>query len=404
MNEPHFPEDLSEEGGGIKLLDILQTLAENARLLIFGPILVGLLALGVSFLFKPSYVAKTTIMPPQQQQGAAAAALAQLGALAGAAGGGGAGSASRSSAELYVGLLKSRTVADKLIDRFSIMRAPGVKTREDARDILTRISGVGVGKDGLIIIGVVSNVPRLSAELANAYVEELSSLTSRLAVTEAQRRRQFLEKEVAKVKDNLVRAEIALAAVSVGENVLKFNPMAMGEGLATLKAQVMAKEVQLSSMRGYFTENSPNFRQVQRELSALRAQLSKFEQPSLPSENAEYITRYREFKYNEVLFEQLSRQYELARVDESSDGAVIQVVDVAIPPERDSNMSKALIFIIYTLASGFALLIFVFIRRALDNARQDPESATKLAAIRVGFGRLLKPWRRHDHASRTPAK
>ncbi len=111
MNEPHFPEDLAEDSGGIKLLDILQTLAENARLLIFGPLIVGLLALGVSFLFKPSYVAKTTIMTPQQQQGAAAAALAQLGALAGVAGAAGAGL--KSPAELYIGLLKSRTVADR---------------------------------------------------------------------------------------------------------------------------------------------------------------------------------------------------------------------------------------------------------------------------------------------------
>lgn len=400
MNEPHFPEDLSEEGDGIKLLDIVQTLAENARLLIFGPILVGLVALGVSFLFKPSYVAKTSIMTPQQQQGTAAAALAQLSALTGAAG---AGAGLKSPAELYIGLLKSRTVADRMIDRFSIMKAPGVETREDARELLERITGMGVGKDGLITIGVVSRVPQLSAAVANAYVEELSSLTSRLAVTEAQQRRQFLEKEVAKAKEALVRAESALGGVSVGENVLKFNPMAMGEGLATLKAQVMAKEVQLSSMRGVFTENSPNFRQTQRELASLRAQVGKFENASPTGDNAEYISRYRDFKYNEALFEQLSKQYELAKIDESRDGAVFQVVDVAVPPERKSNMSKALIAILATLVTGFLLLLFVFARRALINARQNPESAVKLATIHEGFGRVLKPWRRHVNADRNQA-
>jgi tyrosine-protein kinase Etk/Wzc len=405
MNEPHFPENLSEDDDGIKLLDILQTLAENARLLIFGPILVGLIALGVSFLFKPTYVAKTSIMTPQQQQGAAAAALAQLGALAGAAGAAGAGAGLKSPAELYIGLLKSRTVADRLIDRFGMMKMPNVETHEDARDILDKITGISAGRDGLITIGVISYIPNLSAALANAYVDELSSLTSRLAVTEAQQRRQFLEKEVAKVKENLVRAEIALGGVGAGEDLLKFNPMAMGEGLATLKAQVMAKEVQLSSMRGYFTENSPNFRQSQRELAALRAQLDKYEKnaTSPPSANAEYISRYRDYKYNEVLFEQLSKQYELARIDESKDGAVIQVVDVAIPPERKSNMSKALIAILATLAAGFVLLVFVFVRSALRNSRQNPESAAKLDAIRAGFGRVLKPWRRHANADRNPA-
>ncbi|MGA9165456.1 MAG: Wzz/FepE/Etk N-terminal domain-containing protein [Thiobacillus sp.] len=403
MNEPHFPENLSEDDDGIKLLDILQTLAENARLLIFGPILVGLIALGVSFLFKPNYVAKTSIMTPQQQQGAAAAALAQLSALTGAAGGTGAGAGMKSPAELYIGLLKSRTVADRLIDRFGMMKMPNVETREDARDVLAKVSGIGVGKDGLITIAVISSIPNLSAAVANAYVEELFSLTSRLAVTEAQQRRQFLEKEVAKVKESLVRAEIALGGVGVGEDLLKFNPMAMGEGLATLKAQVMAKEVQLSSMRGVFTEDSPNFRQIQRELAALRAQVAKFEHASPTGANAEYISRYRDYKYNEVLFEQLSKQYELAKIDESKDGAVIQVVDVAIPPERKDNMSKVMVVIIATLAAGFVLLVFVFARSALRNARQNSESAAKLAAIRAGFGRVLKPWRQHANADRNPA-
>jgi hypothetical protein len=185
--------------------------------------------------------------------------------------------------------------------------------------------------------------------------------------------------------------------------VLKFNPMAMGEGLASLKAQVMAKEVQLSSMRGVFTENSPNFLQTQRELTALRAQVGKFEHASPTSDNAEYISRFRDFKYNEALFEQLSKQYELAKIDESRDGAVIQVVDVAIPPERNSNMSKALIAILATLVAGFVLLVFVFARSALRNSRQNPESAVKLATIREGFGRVLKPWRRHVNADRNPA-
>jgi uncharacterized protein involved in exopolysaccharide biosynthesis len=391
MNETQYSDMPEDDGEGMNLLDIVQTLADNARLLVFGPLVVGLIALSLSFLFKPSYVAKTVIMPPQQQQGAAAAALAQLSALTGAAG---AGAGIKGQTEMYIGLLKSRTIADKLVDRFSIMHAPGVKTREDARDILAKISGMGVGKDGLIIIGVVTSIPRLSAELANAYVEELSLLTARLAVTEAQRRRQFLEKEVAKVKDNLVRTEIALGDVKVGENLLKFSPEALGGGLASLKAQITAKEVQLSSMRGTFAESSPNIRQVLRELAALRAQLSKFEQPSLPSDNAEYITRYRDFKYNEVLFEQLSKQYELAKVDESSEGTMIQVVDVAIPPERNSNMHKALVAILSTLVAAFVLLVYVFVRRALHNARQNPEGAAKLAAIRAGFGRLLKPWRR----------
>lgn len=394
MNENHTSDLPEDEEDGINLLDILQTLAENARLLVFGPIIVGLIALGITFSFKPFYVAETNIMTPQQQSGAAAA-LAQLGALAGMAGAVG---GLKSPADMYIGLLRSRTVADRMIDRFGMMKIENVKTREDARDILLRITGGAARKDGQITIKVAANDPRLAAAMANAYVEELASLTSRLAVTEAQKRRQFLEKELSKAKQNLVKAEIALGGVGVSEDTLKFNPAAMGQGLATLKAQIMARELQLSSMRGVLTENSPDFRQAQRELAALRGQLGKFENTEPTGGNAEYINRYRDFKYNEVLFEQLAKQFELAKIDESSDGAVIQVVDVAVPPERKANKSKALIAILATLAAGFALLVFVFVRRAMKNANQNPENAAKLAAIRAGFLRVLMPWRRNAKA------
>lgn len=200
----------------------------------------------------------------------------------------------------------------------------------------------------------------------------------------------FFEKELAKAKQNLVRAEVALAGAGISDTMLKFNPETLGEGLASLKAQIVAKEVQLSSMRGYLTANSPDFRKVQQELAALRAQLAKAEQSLPVGGNADYINRYRDFKYHEVLFEQIAKQYELAKIDESREGAVIQIVDVAQPPERKSKPKKALIAILATLASGFVLLLFVFIRRALQNAQHDPESAAKLAAIRAGFGRVLK--------------
>jgi uncharacterized protein involved in exopolysaccharide biosynthesis len=345
----------------------------------------------MTFLLKPTYIGVTSIMTPQQQQGAAAAVMAQLGALAGLAGGGG---APKSPAELYIGLLKSRTIADRMVDRFSLMNLPKIETREDAREVLENVTGISAGRDGLITIQVVSKIPQLSAAMANAYVEELASLTDRLAVTEAQRRRQFLEKEVAKTKENLAKAEVALGRAGISENTLKFNPVTMGQGIATLKAQIMAKELQLTSMRGYLTENNLDFRLARQELAALRAQVGKYETTQPTGENAEYINLYREFKYQEVLFEQISKQYELAKIDELREGAVIQIVDVAVPPERNERMAKPLVALLAALATGFVLLPFVFIRSALKNVRQDPESASKLDAVRTGFGRVLKPWRR----------
>lgn len=390
MNEKYASAEIEDDG--IQLLDILQTLAENARLLVYGPIVLALAAVGIAFLFKPVYEAETRFMPPQQQQqGTAAALMAQLGGLGGLGGG---GSGGKGSAEMYIGLLKSRTIADRLIEQFRLMTIPEVKTREDAREILERVTRISVGRDGLITIKVLSKTPRLSAAMANAYVAELSLLNDRLAVTEAQGRRQFLEKELTKIKDNLAKAEIALSNAGVSEGALKFNPATVGQGVASLKAQIMAKELLLASMRGYLTENSVNFRLAQQELSALRAQLGKLETAQPTGENAEYVRLYRDFKYHEVLFEQMSKQYELARLDELKEGAVIQVVDVAVPPERKSNIHKAIIALVAWLLSGVLLLVYVFIRRALGTASQNPDSAPRIAAIRAGFVRVLKPWQR----------
>lgn len=379
------------EDDGIQLLDILQTLAENARLLVYGPIALALAAVGVTFLFSPTYESETRFLPPQQQQGAASALMAQFGALAGMAGMGGGG---KGSADMYVGLLKSRSIADRLIAQFSMMKHPDVETREDAMDILKRVTRINVGRDGLISVKVISKVPRLSAAMANAYVAELSLLNDRLALTEAQSRRQFLEKELAKIKDNLAKAEIALSNAGISEKALKFNPATVGQGVATLKAQIMAKELLLASMRGYLTENSVNFRLAQQELSALRTQLAKLEQSESTGENAEYIRLYRDYKYHEVLFEQMSKQFELARLDELKEGAVIQIVDLAVPAERKSNVHKAIIALVAWLLSGVLLLAYVFIRRALGTASQNPDSAPRIAAIRAGFVRVLKPWQR----------
>jgi uncharacterized protein involved in exopolysaccharide biosynthesis len=372
----------------ISLLDILQVLAENARLLIFGPLIAGLAALGVAFLITPTFTATTRIVTPQQQQSMATAALAQLGALAGAAG---AVAGIKNPADMYVALIKSRTIADRMIDRFKLMNLYEAKYREDARKDLASKTNINAGKDSLITIEVDDHDPKRAAAMANAYVDELSALTGSLAVTEAQQRRLFFEKEMAKAKENLARAEVALGGTGISENLLKFDPKVLGEGFATLKAQVVAKEVQLSSMRGYLTENSPDFRQAQQELAALRAQLAKADQSRPTGGNAEYVNRYRDFKYNEELFGQLAKQYELAKIDESREGAVIQVVDVAQPPERKSKPKKAQIAILTTLATGFALLLFVFVRRALQNADKDPQSAAKLAAVRAELGRVLKP-------------
>jgi len=372
----------------INLLDLLQVIAENLRLLILGPLAVGLLALGITFAIAPTFTATTKFMPPQQQQSAAASMLASLGALGGLAG---AATGIKNPNDQFVAFLKSRTVQDALIDRFELMDRYEAEFRTSARLALDNNVAIATGKDGLITIDASDTDPAFAAQLANAYVDELGHLLSRLAVTEAQQRRMFFEKQLNIAKDNLTQAEQALKASGINSNVLKSDPAAAVEGLAKLKASITAQEIKLASMRGYLTESAPDFKQARTELSAMRAQLNQAEkeEPASAGANSDYISKFRDFKYHETLFQLFAKQYEMARIDESREGAVIQVVDTALPPELKSKPKKALIAVLTTLATGFALLLFVFIRQALRGASKNEESAAKMAALKASFGKAL---------------
>jgi tyrosine-protein kinase Etk/Wzc len=376
-----------EEDDEISLLDLLQVVADNLRLLILGPLAAGLLALGISFAITPTFTATTKIMIPQQQQGGAAAMLSSLGALGGLAG---AASGLKNPADQYVAFLKSRTVQEALVDRFKLLDLYEVKSREDARKGLDANVMVASGKDGLITIDASDKDPVFAAQLANGNVEELRNFLGRLALTEAQQRRVFFEKQLTNAKDNLTKAEQALKASGVNTGALKASPGAAVEGLAKLKAGITAQEIKLASMRGYLTESAPDFKQALTELAAMRGQMN-FAEKAEPTRggDSDYIARYREFKYHETLFELFAKQYEMARVDESREGAAIQVVDLAIPPERKAKPKKATIALMTTLASGFALLLFVFIRQALRGAVQTPETAEKLLRLRGALGRAV---------------
>jgi uncharacterized protein involved in exopolysaccharide biosynthesis len=153
-----------------------------------------------------------------------------------------------------------------------------------------------------------------------------------------------------------------------------------------LKAGISVQEVKLGAMRNYLTENSPEFKQALSELGSLKAQLAKAEKEEPADKGAsDYVSRYREFKYQETMFELFAKQFELAKVDESREGAVIQVLDVAQPPERKAKPKKALIAITTTLASGFALLLFVFLRSAIRNASQNPETNDRIQALKKSW-------------------
>ena len=384
----------------IKLLDLGTLIAENLRLLIYGSLLAGLVALGAAFLITPTFTAKTTILPPHRQQSTLALLASQLGTLSGLAGA--AGINIKDPADLYVALLKSRTIADHLIKRFNLMQVYDAEWQKSARETLASATSISSEKNGLITIEVDDSDPKRAADMANAYVQELFRLNGKLAITDAQQRRTFFEKELKTAREALSEAEAKLAEVGVSKALVKASPEAIVASIAKLQAQITAQEIKLSTMRSYATEQSPEYRLAKAELASLRTQLAQTEVSESPKKNsagADYLNRYRNYQYQQTLFEIMLQQYEAARLDEAREGATIQVVDPALPPERKSKPRKALIAILATLSTGVILFLFLLVRESFRNAQKDLETASKLTRIRGGFRRLL-PHKRQSGPSR----
>jgi tyrosine-protein kinase Etk/Wzc len=379
---------LPEAEDEISLLDLLQVVADNLRLLILGPLAVGLAALGISFAIPPTFTAKTLFLPPQQQQSSASAliqSLGSMGGLAGAAIGG-----IKNPADQYIAFMKTASLQDALIERFKLQERYEQKFRVDTRKQLLDNTKLASGKDGIITLEVDDRDPKFAADLANAYIDELRRLMTRLAVTEAQMRRQFFEGKLKEAKESLTVADQALRSTGINSSTLKSSPAAAVEVVAKLRAGITAQEIKIANMRGFLTESAPDIKQAMNELSVLREQLARAEKDDPQSRGDDnYIARFRAYKYSETLYELFAKQYELARVDEAREGAVIQVVDPATPPEKKAKPKKALIAVIATLAAGFLLLLWVFVRQALRSAAQNPDSAAKIQGLRVATRRAL---------------
>ena len=385
LNTPQAVETMDDE---ISLLDLLQTVVDNLRLLVLGPLAVGVAALGISFLVTPTFTAQVSFLPPQQSQGMAASLLNSLGALGGLAG---SAAGIKNPADQYVSFLKSNSIEDALIERFKLMDRYKADYKQDARKTLEGSVKIASGKDGIITVSVDDHDPQFAADLANAHVEELTRLMGRLAVTEAQQRRLFFEKQLNQTQDKLTQAERALRSSGVDASTLKSDPKAAVTAVAQLQAQVTAQDVKVASLRGYLTESAPDFKQAMTELGALRAQLNKLENAnSKTGGDGDYTARYREFKYQETLFELFAKQYELAKLDEAREGAVVQVLDMAQTPEKKSKPKKALIAVMATLASGFSLLLNVFIRQGLRNANQSTETSEKILRLKASLHRAFR--------------
>ena len=372
------------------LLDLLKLFAENLRTLILVPLAASLIALLVAMALPKTYTATVKIIPPQQQSRAASLiqSLGTLGVLSSLPGG---AAAIKNPTDQYISFLEANSVTDTLIDRFQLKQRYSEIYKQDARAALKKKTKIASGKDNIIGVSFTDRDPQFAADVANGYIEELGHLLDRLAVTDAQQRRKFFETQLNDAKRNLIKAEQALAASGVSVAAINANPSTAIEGPARLRAQITALEVRLAAMRSYLTESAAEYQQLLTELNALREQLTKAQEQKAGGDGSsdDYIAKYREFKYQETLFELFSRQYELAKVDESSEGPLIQVVDRAEAPEKKSAPRVSLTVIVAFLASLFGTMIYVLFRSLVEKWKKSSASARKLAAVRASAYRSL---------------
>lgn len=394
MNDTHA---VSTESGKIKadlgfnFLDMLIVLAKRKKLIIGLPLAVAVISAAISLALPNLYQAKTKLLPPQQSQSGASALLSQLGGVAGIAAGAAAGI--KNPSDLYVGMLKSRTVSDKLIARFDLKKRYDTETYEAARNRLQGRTTIVAGKDGMISIEVEDEGQKDVAGMTNAYVDELQRLTQTLAITEASQRRVFYERELEAAKNNLAKVEMALKGAMDTHGVISVDSesRAILETAARLKAQVSAKEIQLGSMRAFVTAQNPEFRRASEELTSLRNELAKLEggragtaqESGVSKAGLDNIQLMRDLKYYQMLYELLAKQYEVARLDEAKDPSLIQVLDPAVQPERKSNPKRALIVLAATLMSGFAVIVWVLFSAAKQRAMAVPADAARWNELRA---------------------
>jgi len=384
------PYDDEEGGPAIGLADLLTWLGESKWLIAGVTFGAALVALVVALLLPPIYTARTTLLAPgSQQQSNSAAALAALGSLGGLAGGLGA----KTPDELYVALLKSDTVLRGLAERFKLQAHYEVDSYEALRKLLPGYIRVfSDKKSGVISVEVDDKDPRFAAQLANAHEEEVTKLLARLAVSEAQLRRAFFEKQLKETKENLVKAEQGLRQVQEKSGVIVLDKQAEAliAGAAMVRAQISEREVQLQVLRTSATPQNPDVIRLNSELRALRTELARMESAPgndrgsavdmpvgrIPEAAIDYVRARRELKLQETLLEGMVRQYEIAKLDEAKEGPALQQVDVALPPDWKSKPSRALIVLSSALVALLLVCGWVVVRRYLALVRaSDPQSA-----------------------------
>ena len=403
---PIVPElEETPQGSGDPVV-YLRLLWEQRRL-IARLVLCGFLASTLIALLIPArYESTARLMPPDNTQSGGLA-------MAAAAISGGAGSLGniasdvlgiKSTSDIFVGILSSRTVQDKLIQEFDLRKLYGDRRMEDARRNLAERTGISVDrKSQIITITVTDHDPKRAAAMGQAYIEELNRLVADLSTSSARRERMFLEERLKAVNQDLETAEKDFSQFASKNAAIdvKEQGKAMVEAAATLQGQLIAAESELEGLRQIYTDNNVRVRSVRARIDELKHQLDKLGgkgesmteisgQPNdslypsirkLPLLGVTYADLYRRTRVQEAVFETLTKEYELAKVQEAKEIPTVKVLDSANIPEKKSYPPRSLIIFLGTAMALAAATTWVFGKTTWEQT--DSNDPRKLFAREV---------------------
>ena len=389
----------------------------------------------VAFLLPKRYQSTIRLMPPDQQSGNGIAMLAAMSGKAGAGAslGGLAGDllGMKSSGDLFVDILHGRTVEDRLIQRFDLRKVYGDRYWEDAREDLAKRTDLSDDrKSGVITIIASDRDPHRAQQLAQAYVEELDRLVAEVSTSSARRERLFIEQRLKTVKQDLDAASRQFSEYASQNTTIDITAQAkaMVEGAARLEGELIATGSELEGLQQIYTANNVRVRSLQARVDELKRQLQKLggdssssaspsvsgsanspaaqEFPTirqLPLLGVRWADLYRQTKIEETVYELLTQQYELAKIQEAKEIPVVKVLDAAVVPERKSGPHRLLIIFVSTLfafAAGCAWLLGNVMWRDADPS--DPrkmfaqEVATTIHAQSQSWRTRLRLRRSHS--------
>ncbi len=411
-NQTPPAENASTAADTYSLMPILLPLIQAKLLLIGVPFLVSFCVLLHGIFSTPYFKASTRLLPPQYNQNTISRGLITMG---GESALGNSALNLKNPNDLFVGILRSRTILDSVIESHDLLKHYKAQDMDSARQILESRTDINSGKDGIVEIAVEDSDPGRAAQLANAYVRELQSFSSDLAKKEGSRRSDFFNNALSKARHSLNEADEQLRKTEkiTGFTRLKGQDEAILSTARDLRNQIANKEVQLRTLLSYATEENPDVRLLRSELTNLKQQVQEAtSEPALKDQNAsshgafvplskapdalmEHSQRKRDVEYWENIVTILGQYTELGKMDETRDFSLFQVLDIAINPQTKSRPRIKVNVILSLVGSTMLTVMFIWARAYV---RQRRVASSRFAEqLRILKHELLKnPFKQSD--------